>query len=136
MALTLTTPALLFPAISLLFLAYSNRFLALSSLVRDLLDRWERKQSPGIPAQIESLKRRLRIIKRMQLLGVFCFFLMVLTMLFLFLGLNIAAEVAFALGLALLLASLAMSIHELFISADALNILLDGEERLIERGGK
>src|SRR5690606_1133492 len=34
--LDLTTPALLFPAISLLLLAYTNRFLALASLIRKL----------------------------------------------------------------------------------------------------
>ncbi len=107
MDFSLTTPALLFPAISLLLLAYTNRFLALASLVRELKGRWERKPDPGIPAQIANLKVRIRLIKRMQLLGVACFFLSVLTM--------------------LLLASLALSLRELSISADALDILLDGE---------
>lgn len=127
MDFTLTTPALLFPAISLLLLAYTNRFLALASLVRDLKDRWERNRVPGIPAQIENLKKRIRMIKRMQLLGVSCFFLSVLTMLLLFFGLELAAEAAFGVGLVLLLASLALSLQELSISADALDILLDDE---------
>ena len=36
MHVSLTTPALLFPAISLLLLAYTNRFFALAALIRNL----------------------------------------------------------------------------------------------------
>ncbi len=128
MELTITTPALLFPAISLLLLAYTNRFLALAARVRTLKDQWEEKRSPGIPAQIANLKKRIRIIKKMQLLGVSCFFMSVLTMLLIFLGISIAAEIVFGVGLSLLLASLGFSLQELFISADALDILLDGDD--------
>jgi hypothetical protein len=125
MEFTLTTPALLFPAISLLLLAYTNRFLALANLVRDLRDRWERKPDPGIPGQIANLKRRIAIIKRMQLFGVGCFFVCVAAMLAVFVGWLLAGELLFGCGLALLLASLALSLQELAISADALGILLD-----------
>jgi hypothetical protein len=38
--LSLTTPALLFSAISLLLLAYTNRFLAYASVVRNLHARY------------------------------------------------------------------------------------------------
>lgn len=127
MEFNLTTPALVFPAISLLLLAYTNRFLALANLIRDLKDRWERNPVPGIREQIANLKKRIRIIKRMQLCGVSGFFLSMLTMLLLFLGFRVAAEISFGLGLALLLASLALSLQELFISAEALDILLDDQ---------
>ena len=40
MELSINTPALLFPAITLLMLAYTNRFLALASLVRSLHDEY------------------------------------------------------------------------------------------------
>ena len=36
--LTLTTPALLFSAVSLILLAYTNRFLSYAQLVRQLRD--------------------------------------------------------------------------------------------------
>lgn len=134
MEFTLTTPALLFPAISLLLLAYTNRFLALAALVRDLKDRWERKPDPGVAGQIRNLKKRIRIIVAMQLLGVSAFFLCVLTMLALFLGSRLVAELVFALSLLLLLSSLGLSIRELLISADALDILLD-EKRGEHEGG-
>ncbi len=39
MSMTMTTPALLFPAISLLLLAYTNRFLVLAQLIRQLNTR-------------------------------------------------------------------------------------------------
>lgn len=125
MDFTLSTPALLFPAISLLLLAYTNRFLALASLVRDLKDRWEKSPAPGIAGQIINLKKRIKIIKTMQLLGVSSFFLCVLTMLALFIGATLTAEWIFGASLLLLLFSLALSIRELYISADALDILLD-----------
>lgn len=125
MELNLATPALLFPAISLLLLAYTNRFLALANLVRDLHARWEAKGGKGIRGQIDNLKKRIRIIKSMQLLGVSSFLLCVLTMLLIFFSLQLAADAAFAFALLLLLASLGLSIQELFISADALDILLD-----------
>lgn len=129
MEFTLTTPALLFPAISLLLLAYTNRFLALAGLVRDLDARRKANGGdPGLPGQIANLKKRIRIIKSMQLLGVSAFFLCVLTMLLLFFGMFRSAEAVFALGLCLLLASLALSLRELFISADALDILLGDRE--------
>jgi len=125
MEFNLTTPALLFPAISLLLLAYTNRFLALASLARDLKDRWERNPHTGIHNQIANLKKRIRIIKLMQLLGASSFLLCVLTMLAIFVGALLIAEVVFGIGLLLLLVSLALSLRELFISADALDIILE-----------
>jgi hypothetical protein len=124
----ITTPALLFPAISLLLLAYTNRFLALASLVRELHAKWEERPEKGIAGQIANLKKRIRIIKLMQLFGVSSFFLCVLVMLLLFAGALIPGEIAFALSLVFLLASLGLSVRELAISADALDILLKGDE--------
>jgi hypothetical protein len=125
MEFNLTTPALLFPAISLLLLAYTNRFLALASLARDLKDRWERNPRAGIHSQIANLRKRIRIIKLMQLLGATSFLLCVLTMLAIFIGALVAAELVFGLALLFLLISLAFSLRELFISADALDIVLE-----------
>ncbi len=135
MELNLATPALLFPAISLLLLAYTNRFLALANLVRELHARWRAESEDGIRGQIENLKKRIRIIKSMQLLGVSSFFFCVLTMLLIFFRLSLAAEAVFAFALMLLLASLGLSIQELFISADALDILLDSSAGRNDRAG-
>ncbi len=131
---SLSTPALLFPAISLLLLAYTNRFHSLAALVRDLHARWKVEADPGLEAQILNLKRRIRIIKLMQILGVASFFLCVFTMLLIFFQQMLAAEIVFAGGLVLLLISLALSIRELSISADALDILLDEHQEKHGRG--
>src|SRR4051812_44221967 len=70
MEITLATPALLFPAITLLMLAYTNRFLGLASLIRNLHQRWTESHDVVLVAQIENLRRRLGLIRRMQALGV------------------------------------------------------------------
>lgn len=125
MNFTLTTPALLFPAISLLLLAYTNRYLTLASLIRDLHSRNEENRRRIFRDQIANLRKRIQIIKNMQILGVLSFFFCVLTMLLLFLGQPVAGEITFGFSLLLLLFSLGLSIYEITISIGALNILLD-----------
>ena len=125
MNFTLTTPALLFPAISLLLLAYTNRYLTIAGLIRDLFSESKQENNAIYNGQIANLRKRINIIKNMQILGVLSFFFCVLTMLLLFLGLTFAGEIIFGLSLALLLFSLALSIYEITISVGALNILLD-----------
>lgn len=128
MSFTLTTPALLFPAISLLLLAYTNRYLTIAGLIRNLYseNRDSRKDDrPIYTGQIANLRKRINIIRNMQILGVLSFFCCVLTMLLLFLGLSLAGEIIFGISLALLLFSLGLSIYEITISIGALNILLD-----------
>ena len=124
MDFTLTTPALLFPAISLLLLAYTNRFLTLANLVRSLYDRYQQERESFILGQIANLRRRIVIIRVMQLLGTLSFFFCVGTMGVLFIGNLLVAEIIFAFSLLLLLSSLGCSIWELWISADALDLQL------------
>jgi hypothetical protein len=122
---TITTPALLFPAISLLLLAYTNRYLTIAGLIRNLFSEKEESSSRVYTEQIANLRKRINIIKNMQLLGVLSFFCCVLTMLLLFLGMVLAGEITFGISLALLLLSLGLSTYEITISVGALNILLD-----------
>ncbi len=125
MGFTITTPALLFPAISLLLLAYTNRYLTIAGLIRNLFSEKEESSSRVYTEQIANLRKRINIIKNMQLLGVLSFFCCVLTMLLLFLGMVLAGEITFGISLALLLLSLGLSTYEITISVGALNILLD-----------
>ncbi len=122
MQITITTPALLFPAISLLLLAYTSRFLALAALMRDLSSRYKQNPDKNILGQILNLSTRIKIIRNMQILGALSFFMCVLSMLVLFIGKIILGEVIFGLSLLLLMASLALSIWELQISIGALNL--------------
>ena len=130
MPFTINTPALLFPAITLLMLAYTNRFLALATLIRNLHTKY--KQVPEerllIHEQIKNLKRRLELIKQMQAGGIFSFFLCVLCMLFVYFGYGVWAFATFGLSLVFLLLSLALSLNEIYISTRALEIELKDME--------
>jgi Protein of unknown function (DUF2721) len=128
MNITITTPALLFPAISLLLLAYTNRFLAIATLVRSLHRQYQESHSDLIKNQIQSLRRRLTLIRNMQVLGTLSLFLSVLVMFLIFAELFEVGKYVFGVSLILMLISLAFSIWELFISVHALNIELTDME--------
>jgi hypothetical protein len=125
MDITLTTPALLFSTISLILLAFTNRFLALGSRIRSLHDRYQDNHRPSLLAQIESLRLRVNLIRLMQLYGVASLFLCVLCMFFLFAGLVVMGKFVFGLSLVALLISLGLSTREIHISTQALNIQLE-----------
>jgi hypothetical protein len=120
--LTLSTPALLFPAISLLLLAYTNRFLTLAALMRDLYGRYRAEPNPRVKGQITNLRYRIGIIRNMQFFGVASFFGCVLSMFMLFAGLPDLGTWIFGGSLILLLISLALSLREIQVSIDALTL--------------
>ena len=128
MTLELSTPALLFPANSLLFLAYTNRFLHLSALIRSLHGEWLAQGDVILRAQIENIRRRLILIRSMQLLGAISLLLSVLSMLGVIAKLQGPAIMAFLAGLLLMALSLGCLIVEIWISGGALNILLNAVE--------
>ena len=128
--LTLITPTFLFSAISLLLLAYTNRFLSYAQLVRTLKDRYMEDQSALTRAQIMNLRRRLYLTKNMQLLGVASLLLCVATMFFIYVGLQIIAVYIFGIALILLIISLTLSVMEIRISAKSLEIYLSDMEKL------
>jgi hypothetical protein len=130
MELTLSTPALLFPAISLLLLAYTNRFLTLAALIRDLYARYRAEPDPKVKGQLTNLRYRIVIIRNMQAFGVASFFCCALCMFVLFTGQMLAGQVIFGLGLLLLLVSLALSLREIQVSIDALILQIDDLEQL------
>lgn len=131
MEITITTPALLFPAISLLLLAFTNRFLVLSQLVRSLYKDNKEQPERVTLMQIENLKRRLRLIRQMQVFGVFSFLMCSFSMFSLFLKALIWGEILFGVALVSLMMSLVLSLLEISISTRALSYeLSDMEDRL------
>jgi len=122
--ISLATPALLFSAISLLMLAFTNRFLALANLVRSLHALYKEKPDEVLYGQIRNLRLRISLIRWMQVLGITSLLLCVFSMTLLYLRWPGAAEVAFGLGLVLMIASLSLSIWEIQISVHALNLHL------------
>jgi len=126
--ITLTTPGLLFSAISLLLLAYTNRFLAIAALIRNLHADYRKNPSNLLASQIKNLRRRLALIKSMQIWGVASLFLCVLCMFLIFADEDILGKWVFGGGLILLLISLGLSIKEIQISVNALNLHLKNME--------
>ncbi|HLP39868.1 MAG TPA: DUF2721 domain-containing protein [Fibrobacteria bacterium] len=130
MEITLTTPSLLFPAITLLLLAYTNRFLGLASLVRDLYSKYKVSREELLYRQIKNLRRRLRLIRNMQAFGIASLLLTVLCTFVLFAGQELAGRLIFGASLLLMMASLGISLLEIVISTEALNLQLsDLEEK-------
>lgn len=129
MELSFNTPALLFPAISLLLLAYTNRFLALANLVRKLHDEYEKgKENHIVIKQIHSLRYRLRLVRYMQTLGVFSFVCSVLTMYSIYSEWVVFSRYVFATALLSLLISLVISLIEITQSTKALELELSDIE--------
>ncbi|GAB4335627.1 MAG: DUF2721 domain-containing protein [Flammeovirgaceae bacterium] len=129
MEITLTTPALLFPTVSLLLLAYTNRFLAIASLIRGLHSKYQENHDQIIFRQIKNLRKRVLLIRNMQAFGIMSLFLCVLCMFLLFWGKIQAGEIVFSISLILMMCSLSLSLWEIQISVKALNLqLIDIEE--------
>lgn len=126
--MTLTTPALLFPAISLLLLAYTNRFVVLAQLIRQLKQMDTEEDHALIARQITMLRKRIVLTKRMQTFGVLSFFLCTLSMFALFLGVELAGAIVFGISLILLSISLLYSLYEIVISTNAINVELESFE--------
>ena len=124
MDLTIQTPALLFPAVSLLLIAYTNKFLAIANLIRKLISDYEISQLHTTISQIHSLRRRLMLIRWMQIFGVGSILLCVVTMFFVYEGWQIWAKILFALSLLMMMVSLVLSLMEIILSAGALRVLL------------
>jgi len=128
--LTLTTPALLFSAVSLILLAYTNRFLGYAALVRQLYENLKTNPDQVLLGQIMNLRKRLSLIKNMQLLGVASLLLSVLSMFLIYIDMYLIGVYAFGLGLLLLIISLLLSGWEINISVRALDLHLKDMEHL------
>ena len=118
--LTITTPALLFSAISLIMLAYTNRFLAYAAIIRNLHDKYQKEKDSVLIAQIKNIKHRLYLTRSMQIFGITSLLFCVLTMFLIFIQQDTIAVWIFGLALLLLILSLAFLIWEIQISVKAL----------------
>jgi hypothetical protein len=134
MDISLTTPALLFPTVSLLMLAYTNRFLTLATIIRNLHDRYYANQDENLLGQIANLRYRVHLIRNMQIYGVLSLLFCVVSMFALFAGWIGGGKWSFAIALVLMIVSLGISLRELQVSVGALDLLLTGleeHERLV-----
>ena len=135
MELSITTPALLFPAISLLMLAYTNRFLALASLIRNLHDKYKKgPEQQHIVEQLKNLRARIRLIRSMQAFGVLSFLFCVVCMFCIFNGWQMASAVIFGISIVAFVISLLLSLTEITLSTKALELELSDMEELTRTG--
>ncbi len=124
--LTLTTPSLLFSAISLILLAYTNRFLSYASIVRQLKDSYDANPNddPTTLAQIDNLVTRLKLIRAMQIFGAASLLFSTAAMFFIYIEWQLLADIIFGIGMILLAISLCVCIWEIQISVEALSLRL------------
>jgi hypothetical protein len=131
MDITINTPAILFPAISLIILAYTNRFLALANRVRLLHEKYDKAENKKIiHSQIKNMRYRIRMIKNMQGLAVFSILSCIVSMYCIYLEKMSLANVLFAIGMFAFMASLALSLREIQLSTKALEMELSDMEDL------
>jgi len=131
MELSVNIPALLFPAISLIMLAYTNRFLALSNRVRMLHDKYQLiEQKHIIFGQIKNLKYRIKLIQKMQTYGVASLLLSIVSMFFIFIEYQGVAKFVFALSLIIFSISIFLSLIEIRLSTRAIELELSDMEGL------
>ena len=128
MDLTLTTPALLFSSISLIMLAYTNRFLDYANTIRNLHTAYKQDPSKIIKAQIVNLRKRLYLTRSMQIFGITSLLLCVLSMFFIYVKQEFIADWIFGLALILMIISLSLLIWEIQISVKALELHLEDIE--------
>ena len=128
MQLTLTIPALLFPAISLMMLAYNARYLAIAALIRQLHKEYRETASKKLGLQVKQLQKRLSIIKNMQAVAILSFLFSAITMFLVYVELSFWANAAFGISLLALILSLIMSLVEVQLSTKALGIQLTDME--------
>ena len=128
MEIALQTPALLFPALSLLFIGYTNKFLAIASLIRRLIEDFEAQNDQSLLDQIRSLRRRVMLIRWMQATGVLSILFCVVTMFAIYVGHQGWSKILFAVSLVLMICSLFLCLVEIFFSAGALRVLLKNFE--------
>ena len=124
MTLSIETPALLFSATSLILLAYTNRFLTIAQIIRNLKKNYDDNHNKNILLEIKNLNLRLTLIRYMQLFGVMCLFLSVFAMLLLYIDQERIGIYVFGASLLCLLISLGISFWEISISVNALRVHL------------
>lgn len=133
MDMTITTPSLLFPAISLLMLAYTNRFVTLANVIRQLSNMENAPTRDIVIRQIDNLRIRMTVIRLMQAFGVLSFVFCTLSMFALLLAFQAAGMYLFAASLLLLVVSLLFSFYEVNISTKAINIELEKFDAVMQK---
>jgi len=125
MNLNISDPAILFPGISLLFLAYTNRYLAIANIIRQLNQVIDNNFDENRERQIQGLLVRVQLIRYMQLFGILAFIFCTLSTGALLLNLDSIALISFGSSIFFLFVSLCASFLEVAKSGDGLRIEIE-----------
>lgn len=134
MKIDITTPALLFPTVSLLMLAYTNRHLALASVIRQLHSQYKSSSDSSYLGQIKSLRSRIRLVRNMQFFGVMSLLLCTICMFCIFIDQGRIALVIFGLSVFSMIGSLLVSLVEIVQSVHAIDLHLGDLEEEVKKG--
>ncbi len=105
-------------------LAYTNRFVTLATLIRNLHSEHGSNPPEHIRCQITNLRHRVILIRNMQAFGILGMLGCTVCMFVLFAGLQVAGKFIFGGSIVLLAISLSLSFWEIQISVHALNFAL------------
>jgi len=133
MELSIGTPALLFSTVSLLMIAFTNRFMSMASLIRGLHEKFQKNPDEAIVMQIDNLRLRMKLIQRMQIIAIISLSLSVICMFLLFMNEQLVARWFFGVGLLGMSIALALSAWEITISTKALEVELSDMEDIINK---
>lgn len=125
MSLNITDPAILFPGISLLFLAYTNRYLAIANIIRQLNKVIDDQFDENRESQIQNLLFRIRLIRLMQLFGILAFICCIISISSMLLGFPVFGEIAFGGSMITMLVSLCVAFMEVAKSGDGLRLEIE-----------
>ena len=127
MTITVETPALLFPAIALLLLAYTNRYHFIVTLIRELIARCENEGQCDISIvdQCRLLKKRILLIRLMQQLLVMSLIICVFCIVTIAFKFELAGYILFIFSIITFVSSLLISLREVTISVHGITSLLD-----------
>jgi hypothetical protein len=133
MKIDITTPAIIFPAISLLMLVYTNKFLAISSVIRQLVKTAVTKKDEILCEetikQINNLKLRIIFLKITQIFGLGSIFSCLLSIISLLLEWFFLGNNFFIFSLIIMMLSIIFAFIETLISGNALTIELEKLEK-------
>src|SRR6218665_823040 len=109
MEITLTTPAILFSTVSLLYVAYTTRFVAISNLIRTLKTRFESGHEEAVLHQIKNLKIRVLLVRNMQLSGILAIIVSCISIVFIYFGKQNMGFIFFGISLLFLIYSMLLA---------------------------
>ena len=134
MELGIGTPALLFSTVSLLMIAFTNRFMSMASLIRGLHEKFQQNPVDSIFMQIQNLRLRMKLIQNMQIIAIISLLLSVICMFFIFFNNQLIARWFFGTALVGMCIALGLSAWEITISTKALEVELSDMEDIAAKG--